>query len=292
MMSSKFKSFLYNEEIATKRLQVAGVALSCDRDPDVNRARIADTVSDIMQAHPDTELVVFGEMILGWYCPGEMPEYHRRISQPISNETLQPFSSLAMQHAIYLCYGISELDGGSMYNTQVLLNPQGQVQAVHRKWNLKPGEKQANYQPGPTSVTITDINGIKTGIVICSDAASPNAMWELMKNRLELIIISLADDSDEGLFMAKFNARMYDAWIVTANRYGDENGCFWNGHLVISDPWGELRATGQGQEQFLVYELGFADQRLWLKRAIRNLWVKAPLAFHILKNWKRAKSYL
>ena len=98
-----------------------------------------------------------------------------------------------------------------MYNTQVLLNPQGQVQAIHRKWNLKPGEKQANYQPGPKPVTITDINGIKTGFVICSDAANPNAMWQLMKNRLELILISLADDSDEGLFMAKFNARMYDA---------------------------------------------------------------------------------
>jgi predicted amidohydrolase len=297
-MLSKFKSFLYNEEIAPKRLQVAGVALSCDRDPEVNRARIFDTVSDIMHAHPDTELIVFGEMILGWYYPGENPEYHRRIFQPISNETLQPFSRLARQYAIYLCFGISELagkehlDGGSMHNTQVLLNPQGQVQTIHRKWNLKPCEKQANYQPGPKPVTVTDIKGIKTGIVICSDAASPNAMWELMKNRLELIIISLADDSDEGLFMAKFNARMYDAWIVTANRYGDENGCFWNGHLVISDPLGELRATGQGQEQFLVYELGFADQKLWLKRAIRNLWVKTPLAYHILKNWKRAKSYL
>ena len=91
-MSSKFKSFLYNQENAKRRLQVAGVALSCDRDPDVNRARIADTVIDIMQAHPEAELVVFGEMILGWYHPGEMPEYHRRISQPISDEMLQPFS--------------------------------------------------------------------------------------------------------------------------------------------------------------------------------------------------------
>jgi hypothetical protein len=31
-------------------------------------------------------------------------------------------------------------------------------------------------------------------------------------------------NSMKGLFMAQFNARMYDAWIVTANRFGDENG--------------------------------------------------------------------
>jgi len=292
MMTSKLKSFLYNEQAATKRLKVASVAMSCDRDPDTNRTKIANTVDTIAQTHPDIELVIFGEMILGWYNPGDMPEYHRRIAEPISQETLQALVSLAAQHRIHLCFGMSEIDGKTLHNAQVLLDPQGKVQAVHRKWNLKPNEKKANYQPGPVPVTITDIKGVKTGIAICSDAASPRAMWELMKSRLDLIILSLADDSDEDLFMARFNARMYDAWIVTANRYGNEDGCFWNGHMVVSDPCGELRATGQNQEQYLVYELGFADKQSWLKRAIRDAWVKTPLAFHILRNWKRAKSYL
>lgn len=92
--------------------------------------------------------------------------------------------------------------------------------------------------------------------------------------------------------MAKFNARMYDAWIVTAIRYGDEDGYYWNGHVVIPGTCGGLRATGQDREQVLVYELGFADSQSWLKRAIRNVWVKAPLALHVLRNWTRAKSYL
>ena len=291
-MGSRLRSFLYNEQGAAKRLKVAGVAMSCDREPDVNRAKMADMVGAIMRAHPDTELVVFGEMILGWYSPGKMPEYHRRISQPISNETLQLFSSLAVEHGIYLCFGMSELDGASLHNAQVLLNPQGQVQAIHRKWNLKPGEKKANYQPGPVPVTITDIKGIRTGIVICSDAASPRAMWELMKSRLDLVILSLADDSDEGLFMAKLNARMYDAWIVTANRYGDEDGWFWNGHLVISDPCGELHATGQGDEQYLAHELMCGADRSGPKRVLRNVIVKAPLFLHIIRNWKKARAYL
>jgi len=291
-MRSKFKSFLYNEQAATRRLQVASVAMSCDRDPGVNRARIVDTVDALMERHPDTELVIFGEMILGWYNPGKMPEYHRQISQPLSSETLQPFASLAAQHGIYLCFGISELDGESLHNAQVLLNPQGQVQAIHRKWNLKPGEKAAGYQPGSVPVTITDIKGIRSGMVICSDTASPRAMWELMKSRLDLIILSLADDADEERFAAKFNARLYDAWIVTANRYGDENGWFWDGHVVISDPLGELRATGQGRELVLVYELVCAAETSWLKRVIRNVYVKAPVFFHVLRNWRTARAYL
>lgn len=169
---------------------------------------------------------------------------------------------------------------------------QCEIQAIHRKWNLKHNEKEANYQAGPVPVTITEIKDVKTGIVICSDAASPRVMWELMKNRLDLIILSLADDSDVDLFMNRFNARMYDAWIVTANRYGDENGYFWNGHMVVSDPCGELRAKGQDREQYLIYELEFTDRQSWLKRVIRNVWVKTPLVIHVLKNWKKVKSYL
>ena len=286
------KSFLYNEQAATKCLKVISVAMSCDRDPEANRIRIANTLDTIAQAHPDVDLVIFGEMILGWYNPDQMPEYHHRISEPISPESLQVFASLAMQYRIHLCFGMSETDKGTLYNAQVLLNPQGEIQAVHRKWNLKPGEKKANYQPGTVPVTITDIKGVKTAIVICSDAASPRVMRELMRSPIDMIILSLADDSDDNLFMAKFNARMYDAWVVTANRYGDENGRFWNGHMVISDPCGELRTTGQDKEQFLVYELRFDEKQPWLKRAIRNAWVKTPLAWQILRNWDRVKSYL
>ena len=62
------------------------------------------------------------------------------------------------------------------------------------------------YCKGIVPITITDINGIKTGIVIYSDVANPFMMWELVKNRLELVSLSLADDSDKGHLMAMFNA--------------------------------------------------------------------------------------
>jgi hypothetical protein len=53
---------------------------------------------------------------------------------------------------------------------------------------------------------------------------------------------------------------------------------------MISDPRGELRVTGQDREQVLVYELGFSDEPSWLKRVMRNAWVKTPLVFHFLRS--------
>jgi predicted amidohydrolase len=286
-MASGLEKTLYDEQGATKHLKVATVALHCDAEPSVNRARMVAMTEAIVDAHPDVELVVFGEVILCWYNP-EMSEYHHRTAEPIPGETTRTMAHLAGEHGIYLSFGLSESRDGRLYNAQVLLNPAGEIQAVHRKRY----PKTDMYSRGPVPVTVTEIKGIKTGMVICSDAASPRTMWEQMVNRLELIVLSLADDSDEGLFMAKFNARMYDAWIVTANRYGDQDGYFWDGQLAISDPLGRLRVTTNGREQYQVYELGFASSTSWPKRLVRNAMVKAPLIFHVLGNWKRARSYL
>ncbi len=288
----ELRSWLYNEKKATKHLKIASVTMQCDPEPVVNRARMVEMIKDIKGIHPDVELVVFGEMILYWYIP-QMSDYNLRSAEPIPGETTRTLANLAMEQDIFICFGLLEsCDNNHLANAQVLVNPQGEVQTVHRKWNLKPGEKQADFQQGPVPVTITDILGVKTGIVICSDAASPRTMWELLKSQLDLIILSLADDRDEGLFMAHFNAKMYDAWIVTANRYGDENGYFWNGHMVISDPLGSLRIKSHNKAGYLVYKLNFDTNQSLLKRILRNMIVKAPLPFHVLKNWNRIWDYL
>lgn len=288
---SKFDTYLYNEQKATRQIKVATTALCCDHDPSNNRIKMISTIDTILRVHPDVELVIFGEMALGWYIPGEDQAYHQEISETIPGKTTQSLVAVAQKYNISICFGISELDDEYIHNSQVLLNPQGEIQVVHRKNNLKFGEMNANYQPGSEMVTITEIKGVKTGIVICSDTASPHTMRELMRNKFELIIHSIADD-DQDDFVTLFQARLYDAWFVTANRFGNENDQFWPGLITVTDPLGKIRSKKLGQEQVLVYELRFAETGSWFRKSIRNIWVKTPLLFHILKNWKQAKSYL
>lgn len=288
---STFKKFLYNEKESIKQIVVAVTAMQCEYDPVENRIKMVTTIENIIQFNPTVELVIFGEMILGWYSPGANPDYHREISESILGNSTQTLAILAEKFGIYICFGISELDGGNLYNSQVLLNPQGDIQAIHRKSNLKPGEKVAKYLCGTEKVTTTEIKGIKTGIVVCSDTASPQTMWDLMRSNFELIIHSLADD-DRDDFVTTFQAGMYDAWIITANRFGNEGEQFWPGLITITDPLGKVRGRHIGQERFMVYELHFADSGSNLKKIIRNIWVKVPLIFHLIKNWKRIKPYL
>ncbi|MBN1310317.1 MAG: carbon-nitrogen hydrolase family protein [Anaerolineae bacterium] len=288
---SELRTFLYPELGTQKRLKVANVAMSCDRDPGVNRTRMVNIVNTIMQENPEVDLVVFGEMIVGWYVPGSSLEYQHQISEQTTGETSQMLAPVAKKHNIHICFGMSEFDGEMFFNTQILLNPQGEIRAVHRKRNLKEHERQAGYQPGSKMMTITDIKGVKTGIVICSDTASFHTMWELIKSRLDLIIVSLTDD-DKDDFVTKFQARLFDAWVVTANRYGKEDEMYWPGLIVVTDPLGEIQSAKQGREQYSVNEMHFAERRLSLRSFARNVWVKLRLIVHVLRNLKRALSYI
>jgi len=54
---------------------------------------------------------------------------------------------------------------------------------------------------------------------------------------------------------------------------------------------GALKATSQDKAGVLVHELCFDDRKPIMKRILRNLIVKTPLLFHILRNWDRIKEY-
>ena len=70
---------------------------------------------------------------------------------------------------------------------------------------------------------------------------------------------------------------MYDAWLATAKRYGDQNGYFWDGHLTVSGPLGRLRVTAKDRERYVAYEPAIGSRGSWARAAARNVVSKAPL---------------
>lgn len=268
-------------------MKAVSVTLKCCGNPSVNLSNIAETVHRVSEEIPDAGLVVFGEMVTGFYDPGNMAEYHRNISLPVNDHILADVENAARQNGIHVCFGMSELSENTMYNSQVLLDNLGQIKTVHRKRNLKSAETGAGYQPGETPVTFTEINGLRTAIVICSDAASPGTMKILMKSRPDLIILSLADDKDENWFMARCNAHLYGSWIITANRFGAEGHRFWNGHTVISDPNGKIRSRSVGKEAVLCENIEPFEPLSFLRR-LRN---RCAVPFIVLGNLKALRSY-
>lgn len=233
--------------------------------------------------HPDVDLIMFGETITGWYSMGvETKAYHRRIAESIPGETTALLSAVARQHNVYLSFGMSESSDGLIFNSQVLIDPAGAIVAVHRKVNL---QGSRTFTPGSVPVTMADIRGVRTAIIICSDIQSSHVRAALRAARPELILGSLASPSDPRWFVSGMIAKLFGAWILTANRFGPDGRQFFDGQMIVADPLGELRVKTKGSAQQIFYEIRLDDRRSAVRDALRSLYRYESLGIHLVSGF-------
>ena len=248
----------YDTAGAGKKLYVASVAMQCDRNAENNRLKLASFIERIASENPEVELIVFGEMTLGWYeDPDDQKAYQRDLAETIPGPTTDMISDLAVQYQVYITFGMVQLEGGKLFNAQPVIGPDGKILAVHHKTYLTPCDMEAGFEKGK-ELTVVDIKGIRTGIVICKDQENSNLTKSVFERGCELVIISFADDVVEDFFTYGSDlSRKYNAWLVSANRYGPEGEYFYRGEIRVSDPGGNHPVRKENGEQYLSYDIPF-----------------------------------
>ena len=148
-------------KLAVAQMRVVGGAL------DTNLEHAREMIEEA--AKQGAQIVLLPEtMDLGWTDPSA-----RFLAQPVPRgKSAQLLSSLAKKYQIYICSGLTELEGETVYNSAVLIDPTGKVILLHRKINeLDIGH--AYYAVGQSlQVVHTDLGTI--GIMICADATTGN----------------------------------------------------------------------------------------------------------------------
>jgi predicted amidohydrolase len=278
-----------SEKIRKKSLLIAPIVMRCSPDPDHNLKEMLTIIDVITHKNPYVDLIFFGETILGWYDKGdETAAYHQKVALSTSDRIIEALIAAAKNKQIYLCFGFTERFNGKIYNSQILVNPKGEIQAHHRKFHLKGN----TFSPGSQPVTFTDINGVKTAMIICYDAQSKQVISALLNSEIDLLLFSLADDEDKRSFAARLSANLYDFWIVTANRIGNEGGHYWNGHQVISDPWGRLRIKNMEKELSDIYQITFKSPPNRITAVFRKLIKRFLLFSHLIFNIRIIAGFL
>lgn len=280
LMIVKRSGLLYDTRYISHTINVASISMSVDENSEKNRQKMVSLVHTTLQDHPDTELILFGEQILGWYSKKpNNADYQRSIAETIPGNTTDVMANLAREMGIYLSFGMNESKDGNIYSSQVLINSKGEIQAIHRKFYL---QGASAFQPGLSPVTMTDIKGIKTALIICSDIQSSTVRKELGKQTPELILGSLANPSDRGWFVSGMLAKMFDAWIITANRYGTDDKFQFDGQMVVSDPLGDLKVKTKGKEQVVYTEITFSEDPSVFVQLLRKVYARLSLIPHFI----------
>jgi predicted amidohydrolase len=161
--------------------------------------------------------------------------------------------SLCQAHGFYLVSGLNERDGDRLYNSAVLVGPQGYV-GRYRKLHLFMNEKDF-FEPGDEGLPVFDLGPIRVGMLVCFDWIFPEA-WRILALKGADVVCHPSNLVLPGLAQraVPVHALTNRVYVVTANRIGTEGELTFTGLSTIANPRGEVQvqASPAGEEVCLV----------------------------------------
>jgi len=190
------------------------------------------------------DIYIFGEYFLsGDRCKDEF----RDLVEPLNGPSTQILKKIAKNKQCYIIFGMPTKDDkvdGLIYNTSVLIHPNGTVDA-YKKWFLPtagPFEEKIFFDQGEELPVFSTTFG-KIGLLICYDLNFPELSKALTLQGAELLIcISASPSTSRTFFETLLPARALENTVFVAyvNLAGNqEDLIYWAGSQVY-DPLGKL----------------------------------------------------
>jgi predicted amidohydrolase len=176
------------------------------------------------------------------------------IPGPVSNM----LSERARRHGIYLHAGsMYEIEPGNpaMYNTAVLIDPEGSIIARYRKMHMfdvvldgvAKYQESATVSPGHEVVMAT-VDGVTVGLATCYDLRFPELFRILALRGAELVLLpaafTMTTGKDHWETLIRARAIENGVYMIAAGQWGQHppgNWCY--GRSMAVDPWGTVIAT-------------------------------------------------
>jgi omega-amidase len=198
------------------------------------------------------EMVVFPEMSDTGYA---MPVI-REQARPWSDGAVPALQEIARRLSLTIISGVSEKEGGAIYNAQVVLDSSGAIVAKYRKTHLfAPIEEDKCCRPGDALVSF-DCGPLKLGLTICYDLRFPEIYRALaLEQGADLFIVSSAwpfPRVEHQRVLATARAIENQSYLVLANRVGKDDGVPFCGSSAVIDPYGVVVAGASADREELV----------------------------------------
>jgi predicted amidohydrolase len=133
-------------------------------------------------AQRKADLVVLGETV-PYVNVNKQPH---ETAEAVPGPTTEYFGQLAASHNLHIVLSLYERDRHLVYNTAVLLGPDGQLMGKYRKVCLPHGEVEKGVAPG-SDYPVFDTKFGKLGMMVCYDGFFPEVARELSNRGAEVI---------------------------------------------------------------------------------------------------------
>ena len=116
---------------------------------------------------------------------------YAQAAEPIPGPATEYFSGLAREHGLHIVAGLVERDRHLVFNTGVLIGPDGKIIGKYRKVALPRTEIEAGVTPGE-EYPVFDTRLGKVGMMICYDGFFPEPARQLSNRGAEIIAFPVA----------------------------------------------------------------------------------------------------
>jgi predicted amidohydrolase len=234
-------------------MKIAVAQISCSLgDPEANLLKVRDFSSHARDV--GVELIVFPEMTDTGYS---MPVIRAHANHWTSG-FVPGLQEIAKKLSIAIVSGVSERDGSSIYNSQVLVDAEGNVAAKYRKTHLyavAPVEEQTCFAPGDAFASFA-FGGLRFGFSICYDLRFPEMYRKLAaEEKVGAFIVSSAwpfPRLEHFRTLALARAIENQSYIVASNRVGKDDDLWFCGSSAIIDPRGVVIASASADREELI----------------------------------------
>jgi predicted amidohydrolase len=225
-----------------REISVAVVQLNVQLgEPEENLVRISEAIAEIASKQR-VDLLVFPELATSGT---ELGVRFTDVAQRVPGPTVNLIAQRANDYGIHILLGMAtkERVESVLYNSAILIGPDGDLIQVYNKVHLRGEERMAFREGYKFAVAETDLGNI--GIMLGYDLAYPEVARSLCMEGAEIICVLAnweAVHLDEWRTYLRARAYENSVFVVGANRVGEDVTMTFGGESMIVGPRGELHA--------------------------------------------------
>ncbi len=251
----------------------SGVRIACLQmeprvgEKDRNLARSLEMIGEAADA--GASLVVLPELCDSGYVFGTREEA-RGLAEEIPGPSCRAWADAAARHGMHIVAGIAEREGRALYNSAVVVGPQGVI-GTYRKNHLWAAENLF-FEPGNLGVPVfhTDIGRI--AVAICYDIWFPEVFRLAAIQGADILCVPTnwvpmpdqpADLPRMSNILAMGGAHSNSMFLAAADRVGIERGQPFIGNSLIvgCTGWPIAGPASDDREEMLIADANLSDAR-------------------------------
>jgi N-carbamoylputrescine amidase len=265
-----------------KPVRVVGLQMACSDNPEENLTR---TVEQIYRAAESGANVVCLQELFANRYPCQSEDHDRfALAETIPGPTTQRLGQLAREHNIVIVASLFERRAAGLYhNTAVVLDADGSQAGLYRKMHIPDDPfyyEKFYFTPGDLGFQSFETRFGRVGVCVCWDQWFPEAARLTALSGAQFLVFPTAigwlneeksqygqSQTEAWKTMIRSHAIANGIYVMAVNRVGIEDDLEFWGESFVTDPYGQVIAQADGNEQAVA-----ADCELATIDAARTHW--------------------